>query len=91
MSEKRAIGAINKKRYAEIYNQVCSKVDSPTALEIMDIIKEVLQFDPLATTYNEKAAQKIKEYRERKKAEGISTYISSGTKASYHKNKCVST
>lgn len=77
----------SKKRYHEIETKIEAKYATDMASDIMSIIRDVLKFDPETSTYDEDNARKIKEYRAKKKAEGISTYISSGMKASYEKRK----
>ena len=50
---------------------------------------EVLSFDPNKSSYSEAQKESIKNYRERKKLQGISTYVSSGNKKCYEKKKAL--
>ena len=82
-------GTMTKKRYYEIQKRLEDemKLSSDTVLQVMTVIKDVLNFDPNVTLYDERSKQRLKEYREKKKQEGISTYITSGTKAYYYKTR----
>ena len=89
MSEaKKAQSMLTKKRYNDLKNILTEIYGADNRLEdaLMKFC-DMMRFDPEASTYNEKVAQQIKQYRERKKAEGVPIYVSSGNKASYHKRK----
>jgi hypothetical protein len=53
----------------------------------MQIIKDIMLFDPDVSVYNLKMKDRIMERRAKLKEQGVSTYISSGAKASYQKKK----
>lgn len=78
---------LSKTSYAKIEELFGHLMDSDMVTKAMTIIRDTTKFDPTANTYNEKVAASIKKYREKKKAEGISTYVSSGSKKSYEKRK----
>ena len=79
---------LSKKKYYELSNELTSRLgDAELVTKVLNTIKEVLDFDPEVSTYDEVQAKKIKEYRQRKKEEGISTYITSGVKSAYYKKK----
>ena len=87
---------MSKKRYEEITKLLREELsgDEERLKVILKGFCEIMKYDPEAKTYhknpcvyNEKQASNIKNYRDRKLAEGISTYISSGTKKYYHAHK----
>ena len=89
---------MSKKRYQDIMEMLTGELsgDQETVIGIMRKFCDIMKYDPEAKTihkkpcvYNEKQAQNIKNYRQRKLEEGISTYISSGTKNYYHAHKSV--
>lgn len=80
----RGCSAFTKKRYNELMDFVRSRTTSDTAEEIDAKIKALFDFDPNKSTYDK---DKKKAYKEKKKAEGISTYITSGAKTAYYRNK----
>lgn len=91
-----AHSTMSKKRYHEYASLVLKTVDDPQVAEaLLAGLREILKFDPTlklestskSTPYDEKHAQRIKNYRQRLKEKGISTYISSGAKAHYHAKK----
>lgn len=78
---------LSKKKYYEILEALQRRFSKEEVDDITNIIKDVLKFDPSVSLYDEKAKESIKSRRERLKAQGISTYTSSGAKAYYHRNK----
>lgn len=92
-----ATSTMSKKRYQEIADMLgCIIGDDAKLQEALANIREIMKFDPetkQVTTgrpsapYNEKTAQYIKNYRQRQKEKGISTYISSGAKGYYYSHK----
>jgi PAS domain S-box-containing protein len=94
-----------KKKEVEIRNRMNAINRSNAVIEFdmggnvmyaNNLFCDIMKYDPEAKTihkkpcvYNEKQAQNIKNYRQRKLEEGISTYISSGTKNYYHAHKSV--
>jgi hypothetical protein len=88
MSEKKSSATVSKKTYKVFCELLKSKVTDVEMLTmVLDTFKEAFVFDPEKSSYDCHKAQQIKAYRGRKKAEGISTYISSGVKGSYYKRK----
>lgn len=80
------------------YNKLLTKLkdynlDDGAITEIGEYIQDLFSFDPDGKYenrykgYSEKNLESIRRYREKKKLEGINTYISSGKKASYEKKK----
>lgn len=82
---------ISKSKYGELEKRFKETYDEQLADSVLDLFKEVLKFDPSLNTYDKGQAKKIKEYRDKKKAEGISTYVSSGMKRHYEKRKMQTT
>lgn len=85
---RRVVGrSMCKSSYSKLlekYNEIGLSEDQITILS--SYIQEVFAFDPGAkyeSSYNAEKLEYVRTYRARKKAEGISTYISSGKKASY--------
>lgn len=78
---------LSKKKYFEIVDELSKKYPNDDVEQITSIIKGVMRFDPTISLYDDKAKESIKLRRQRLKAEGISTYESSGAKSFYHKNK----
>jgi hypothetical protein len=79
---------MSKKRYDEITKLLKAELDDEERVEgILKGFCEIMKYDPEAKTvhkkpcvYDEKQAANIRNYRQRKLEEGISTYITSGTK-----------
>jgi hypothetical protein len=72
------------------YNKILAFLDRefPQSKEgVASIIRQVLNYDPDDLTYLQKQKEANKKYYERKKAEGISTYVISGQKTHYYKMK----
>lgn len=88
-----AVSSMSKKRYQEYADLVFDKIqDQVVAEELLKGLCDIMKFDPdkkhdKTGRYNEKQAKWIKEYRERKKENGISTYITSGAKSYYYSQK----
>ena len=87
---------MSKKRYEEITKLLRDELsgDEERLKVILKGFCEIMKYDPDAKTihkkpcvYDEKQALNIKNYRARKLEEGISTYITSGTKKYYHAHK----
>lgn len=81
---------MNKKNYHAMLKRL-EDLNVPT--DVIDDfalnVQEIFAFDPnrVVKRYNEKNLEAVRRYRERLKAEGVSTYISSGKKSSYDKKK----
>lgn len=79
---------LSKKRYEEFGKGLLEILDDQEKVEsALKLLRDIMKFDPEACTYTPEQAKKIKAYREKKKEEGISVYVSSGCKASYEKKK----
>ena len=85
---------MSKKRYEEITKLLRDELQDSQVERILKKFCEIMKYDPEAKTihkkpcvYDEKQAANIKNYRQRKLEEGISTYITSGTKKYYHAHK----
>jgi len=78
---------LSKKRYAEIRDAYQELLEKEQVDKCMEILCEVLKFDPNGKTYTKERGAYLKAYRDKLKEEGISTYVSSGMKAAYHKRK----
>lgn len=79
-------GTMTRKRFYEIKARLEHETELDVAT-VMNAIQDVLNFDPDASLYNQKRMEQNKAYRERKKAEGISTYLSTGAKNYYYRQK----
>lgn len=79
---------IRKTSYYQFAEEV-SKLDNGE--DVIRLFQSIFDFDPSKPItdkkYSPKVAEYIKSYRQRKKDEGISTYVSSGVKSAYHKKK----
>lgn len=83
--QRKANVAFTKKKYYELVQQSAKYIpDELSQKEFAEKIKEILNFDPCISTYQ---AHNVKAYRERKKQEGVSTYITSGRKTQYYTSK----
>lgn len=81
---------MSKKKYYELCAMLDNLIQDKQQIETMlGALRTVLEFDPDVNTYNSQQAEKIKEYRKKKKDEGISTYISSGSKTTYYRQKAL--
>lgn len=86
---------LSKTRFLQISQMVKNRIENEDiATEIIQNICTIMKFDPEMKAgqglYDERRYQQIKEYREKKKAEGVSTYVSSGRKKHYHTQKGLS-
>ena len=89
MDDKPSVGknkmcVFSKTKYYEIEKQITT-IFPDQSLQMLEILKNVLEFDPNISTYNANVKASID--KRRKKEEGISTYISSGFKSTYYKRK----
>ena len=75
-------GTMTKKRYQEIINFIKNRYGEDEAEVVAKKIQEVLNFNPNVSRYNEKVRIQGREYRDRKKQEGVSTSVSSGDRPS---------
>lgn len=86
-----ATSTMSKKRYQEIADKLADIIGDDGKLEqALASIREVMKFDPeKIIQYTPETGRRIKEYRERQKEKGVSTYVSSGRKSYYHNTKTV--
>jgi hypothetical protein len=91
-SEYKSVGQMSKKRW-DLFKEQLDETTNDEELKdkIKHLLCEVLKFNPNESSYTEAQAKRIKEYRERRKQEGISVYVSSGNKARYDKQKLLKT
>lgn len=78
---------LSKKKYEEIAQALQAEHGKVVTDNVLSIIRNVMKFDPNMSTYTKQHASYIKEYRERKKEQGISIYVSSGLKKFREKQK----
>ena len=76
----------SKTKYYEIEKQITT-IFPDQCLQMLEILKNVLEFDPTISTYNANVKASLDKRVKRLKEEGISTYVSGGRKASYQKQK----
>lgn len=72
------------------YNKIVEFLESNMSQhkdDVLCMIHNVLNYDPDDNTQKEKRRQYCKQYYERKKAEGISSYIITGQKNLYYRRK----
>ena len=82
-----AQATLTKKRYWEIIAFMKDEYGEEVGEVLAQKMQEVMNFSPDVCRYNEKMKEKNKAWRDRKKAEGISTYVSGGAKGYYHRKK----
>lgn len=83
----KACVALTKGRYKILAEAMYKEYEKDAADEILHLIKQTLNFDPEKSNYDTESKRKTMEYRAKLKEKGISTYVSSGRKAHYEKNK----
>lgn len=91
MDDKLSVGkhkmcVFSKTKYYEIEKQITTNFPDQ-CMQMLEILKNVLEFDPNISTYNANVKACIDKRLKKLKEEGISTYISSGNKSAYHKRK----
>jgi hypothetical protein len=86
---RKALSALSKKRFYEIENMIVQKIDSPQLQnEILEGIKEIMNFDPNEKQYDPvKAAELRARIREQAALEGKLYYEVAGIKSAYLKRK----
>lgn len=82
-----AQSTLTKKRYWEIIAFMKNEYGEEVGEVLGQKIQEVMKFSPDVSYYTEQMKQQTKAWRDRKKAEGISTYVSGGAKGYYHRKK----
>jgi uncharacterized protein with von Willebrand factor type A (vWA) domain len=79
---------VTKTRYRELNNIAKKYLNNTEEHErFMQEFRDIFKFDPDKKTSTEKGVERVRQKREKLKSEGISTYISSGSKKSYEKKK----
>lgn len=68
MSEKKGKCIMSKTKYHEIKEAFSREFDESHVSKLMSILQEVMQFDPTLSTYDEKQAMHIRNYRQRQRA-----------------------
>jgi hypothetical protein len=88
MESKKPTATLSKTRFKEICESLTTIIqDDDKVRQVIESIQTILNFDPNIPQYTPEVGKKIKEYRQRLKEEGISTYISSGKKKQYETMK----
>lgn len=89
MADKKGVSTLTKKRFFLIEERLKGIIKNDEDLkETMDVIKDVMKFDPSVPLYTPELGQKMKEYRHKVKEEtGLSTYIINGGKKCYERKK----
>jgi hypothetical protein len=79
---------LSKKRFKEVQDMLGAYISNTELDVVMKQFCEIMHFDPEASTYNQDKKEQIMKSR-RKRAEelGVSIYVTSGNKSSYHKRK----
>lgn len=67
MSQVKGKAILSKKRYEDIRTNLLNDLDEKTVNKVLDVIKNILHFDPDQSTYNEQQGKYIKDYRNRLK------------------------
>jgi len=78
---------LSKTKYMNLKMELSKEFDSEITEKVLSTLCKVLQCDPSLSTYDSDAADSIRMYRARKKEQGISTYVSSGMKNMYEKQR----
>lgn len=87
LHEYKGSRSLSKKKYYALEEELMKRYDESIVEDVLNILKDVLKFDPGVSLYTEDAKRSILERRERLKAQGISTYVSCGAKAYYERSK----
>lgn len=85
---RRAVGSISRKRYSELVSSLEKLIpDRELLAAVLEQVCCATNFDPNMKLYTKERGQRTKEFRERQKEKGISTYESSGRKSHYYNHK----
>lgn len=88
MDEYKGCAFITKKAYKEFHKLCEVYISEPGKYEeFLTNFKRIFKFDPDKSSCSPETVKKVKEKRDKLKAEGISTYVSSGAKKFYEKKK----
>lgn len=84
-STKKGLSTLSKKRFSDIKEAFQNRLqDEEVTKQLLNILCEIMQFDPDVSRYTPELGQKIKEYRHKLRDEkNISTYITNGGKKRY--------
>ena len=85
--QAKPIGTLSKKKYYEIEEAYVQMLGQDIAIQCLEVLKNVLNFNPEVNGYNERIKQNIMKSREKLKEQGVSSYVYSGAKTFYHKHK----
>jgi hypothetical protein len=88
--EYRGSRTLSKVKYYEMESQMRERYEAEAVEGMLSILRSVLKFDPSLSLYNEKSKAATYNRRARLKESGISTYVSSGMKARYEKQRAQS-
>lgn len=85
---KKGISTLSKKKYFELAEAFHKELnDSNQTERLLTILKDVMNFDPDVSRYTPEVGRQIRDRIQRLKEQGVSTYVSSGRKTSYHNKK----
>ena len=87
--EPKGKALMSKKRFYELQESLNNEYSPQDVSKILDMVCKTLNFDPTANTYTATQGEHTRAYRNKKKEEGISTYITSGRKAYVEKQKAL--
>ena len=86
-----ATSTLSKKRYESLTRELVEELGDEAVVErVLAVLRRVMGFDPKATQYTkEKGQRMIEQRREKAKALGVTTYVTSGRKKQYEKQKAL--
>lgn len=87
MADHKAVTFVTKTKYYELNKVVGEYLNTEKQEEFMKKFQDIFKYDPNKTTSTPEGVERTRKKREKLKAEGISTYISSGNKKYYEKKK----
>ena len=86
-AERRAVTTLNKKRYSTLHAQLQASLGEEATAVALDIICDVLAFDPTLRTYTPgEVAARQEQLKQRMREQGLSYYDVKG-RAYYHAHK----
>lgn len=81
------IVTISKGKYFELQKELNNEFNEEHTSKMLEKLCAVLNFNPHISSYTVEKKEKVTAHRNKLKEHGISTYISSGKKACYEKNR----
>lgn len=87
MSGPKGFVGLSKGKYYELESKLKDEFGEAMTEKVLSNMREVFNFDPNQTTATAAAVERTRKYRAKLKEQGISTYISSGSKKQYEKKK----